>query len=60
MAESPEMFPLLDGAPEDILSYVHDMLKALAALAAREGDDELAGRIRIAASGARRRPARQH
>ena len=50
MIEQEDPFPLLDGAPEDILSYVHDMLRALAALAAREGDNDLAGRIRIAAS----------
>ena len=53
MTEHEDVFPLLDGAPEDILSYVHDMLRALAALAAREGDNELAGRIRMAASGPR-------
>ena len=50
MSENQDSFPRIDGAPEDILSYVHDMLRALAALAAREGDEELAGRIRIAAS----------
>jgi len=46
MSDPIDEMPLFDASPEDIIAYVYDMLKALAALAAREGDTRLAGAIR--------------
>ncbi len=40
-------FPI-EGAASDIIDYVYDMLKALADLASRADDEELARAIRIA------------
>ncbi len=41
----PSLF--FDGAPEDIITYVYEMLGALATLADREGEPDLALQIRL-------------
>ena len=48
MSESERPSPDIDAPPQDILAYIHDMLRALSQLAARQGDFELAQSIQEA------------
>jgi hypothetical protein len=47
MSDPPDPFLPFDGAPGDIISYVYEMVGALAKLADREGDTELALQLRL-------------
>ena len=48
MSESEHPGPYIDAPPQEILSYIHEMLKALSQLAARQGDFDLAQAIQEA------------
>lgn len=48
MSESYHNRPYVVAPPQDVLSYIHDMLRALSILAARQGDFELAQSIQDA------------
>lgn len=48
MSESDRPARFIDAPPQDILSYIHDMLRALSQLAAQQGDFELAQSIQEA------------
>lgn len=45
MSESERPSPYIDAPPQDILAYIHEMLRALSQLAARQGDFDLAQSI---------------
>jgi len=47
MSDPVDPFLPFDAAPGDIMSYVYEMLRALAKLADREGETELALQIRL-------------
>ncbi len=48
MSESERPSPYIDAPPQDILAYIHDMLRASAQMAARQGDFDLAQSIQEA------------
>jgi hypothetical protein len=48
MSESEHPSPYIDAPPQEVLSYIHDMLRALSQLAARQGDFDLAQSIQEA------------
>lgn len=48
MSESEHPSPYIDAPPQEILSYIHEMLRALSQLAARQGDFDLAQAIQEA------------
>ena len=56
MSDSSDPSLYFDTAPEDIITYVYEMLRALANLADREGEVDLALQIRMVSEhrGARR------
>ena len=58
MSDGCELSPVIEGSPEEILTYVHEMLHALAELAAAQGDTVLAAEIWRAWSTPHRTPPR--
>jgi len=51
MSDSTDPSLQFDTAPEDIITYVYEMLRALATLADREGEVDLALQIRLVSEG---------